>query len=95
MDNSPRATITLPNVLRAYADGQSTIECQGATVSELLDHLTTRFPAIRARILTDDGQIRRFVNIYLDDEDIRALQGPDTAVTSASTLTILSAVAGG
>ena len=87
-------TIRIPPTLRTEAGGEREVEAEGATVRELLDDLTERFPALRERIY-DDGQIARFVNVYLEGEDIRTLDGLDTPVGRRSTVILLPAMAGG
>ena len=86
--------IHIPTPLRQHTQGQSVVEAEGATVKGLLDDLSQRFPAINQRLF-DDGQIRRFVNVYLNDEDIRYLDNLSTAVKSGDEVSIIPAVAGG
>ena len=87
--------IKLPTVLRAHADGQSTVTVDGATVGEVFDALIQRYPALRGNLLDDAGGLHKFVNVYKDDDDIRYLDGLDTAVKDGDVLSILPAVAGG
>jgi MoaD family protein len=87
--------VKIPTQLRAVAEGTSETSLEGQTVKEVLDNLYERFGELRERISDDDGTLRRFVNIYLAGEDIRFLNGLDTAVTDGAELTILPAVAGG
>ncbi len=75
--------------------GAKTVEGQGATVGELLRDLEVRYPGFKAQISGDDGQLHRFVNVYLNDEDIRYLQSLDTPVGSGDVVSILPALAGG
>lgn len=87
--------VRLPTVLRAQADGQSTVEVAGATVREVLGHLVEAYPGLAPNILDDAGELRKFVNVYVDDEDIRFLDKLDTPVADGDEVAILPAVAGG
>jgi len=87
--------IKLPTVLRAHADGQSTVTVDGATVGEVFDALIQRYPALRGNLLDDAGGLHKFVNVYKDDDDIRYPDGLDTKVGNGDVLSILPAVAGG
>lgn len=87
-------TIRIPTPLRPYTEGSSAVAVDGATVGEALSDLTRRHPQLRPH-LYDGDQLRSFVNIYLNKEDVRGLQGPDTAVAASDTLMIIPAVAGG
>ena len=89
------AKVRIPGSLRAQVGGESTVEVDGATVEEVLDRLTTEHPGIRGRLLDDDGRLRRFVNIFVDDEDIRHRDGLRTPVGPGQQVSILPAVAGG
>jgi molybdopterin converting factor small subunit len=87
-------TVKLPTQLRASAGGQSSAQVQGATVGEALEALFAEHGELRERLM-QDGDLRRFVNVYLDDEDVRTLDGLSTPVPEGGQLTILPAVAGG
>jgi molybdopterin synthase sulfur carrier subunit len=87
-------TVKLPTQLRAAAGGQATAHVQGATVGEALESLFSEHGELRDRLM-QDGDLRRFVNVYLDDEDVRTLDGLATPVREGGQLTILPAVAGG
>jgi molybdopterin synthase sulfur carrier subunit len=87
-------TVKIPTQLRAATDGESTAAVDGATVGEVLDALYERFGELRSRI-AGDGGLRRFVNVYVGGEDIRFLDGLNTAVSDGDEVTILPAVAGG
>jgi molybdopterin converting factor small subunit len=89
------ATVRIPGSLRAQVGGASTLEIDGATVQEILDGLTTQHPDIRGRLLDDGGGLRRFVNVFVDDEDIRHRDGVHTPVEPGQRVSILPAVAGG
>jgi molybdopterin synthase sulfur carrier subunit len=87
-------TVKIPAQLRAVTDGEGEIEVDGATVGEALDAVFTDHEDLRERI-TEDGTLRRFVNVYVSGEDIRFQDGLDTAVNDGDEVTILPAVAGG
>jgi molybdopterin converting factor small subunit len=86
--------VRIPTILRTYTDGAKAVKADGATLSDLFGDLEARHPGLRARIV-DDGGLRRFVNVYLNDEDVRFLGGLDTPVADGDTVTVLPAVAGG
>ena len=86
--------VRIPPVLRGEAEGQRSLAVEAGTVREALETLVTRFPALRARILADDG-VPPFLNVFVDGEDIRLARGLDTAVDAHSTILLLPAVAGG
>ena len=87
--------IKLPTVLRAQADGQTSVAVDGATVGEVFTTLVERYPGLRGNLLDDSGTLHKFVNVYKDDDDIRYLEGLDTKVADGDVLSILPAVAGG
>ena len=87
--------VRLPTVLRAQAGGQSTLEMAGVTVGDVLRELVAQYPGMAGQVLTEDGSLHRFVNVYVDDDDIRYLSGLDTKVSDGATVSILPAVAGG
>ena len=86
--------VRIPTILRQYTDGQKAVEGNGDTLAALFTDLDTRHAGIRARIV-DGGELRRFVNVYLNDEDVRFLDGNNTTLTDGDNVTILPAVAGG
>jgi MoaD family protein len=88
-------TVKLPTQLRAAAGGSAETEVEGSTVGEVLDDLFERYAELRERISEDDGSLRRFVNVYVEGEDIRFLDGLETPVADGGEVTILPAVAGG
>jgi molybdopterin synthase sulfur carrier subunit len=88
-------TVKIPTQLRAATGGESVARVAGTTVAEVLDALFAQFGELRERISDEQGGLRRFVNVYLAGEDIRFLDGVDTAVPDGAELTILPAVAGG
>src|SRR3954469_9793278 len=88
-------TIHIPTPLRPFTDKQESVEVTGGTVGELLADLTQRYAGLRKHLYTDDGRLRNFVNVYLNDEDIRYLQKEQTPVKAGDSLSILPSVAGG
>ena len=86
--------VRIPPTLRDEAGGERQVLAEGGTVRELLDDLAERFPALGARIL-DNGGIAPFVNVYVEGEDVRTLEGLETEVTPGSTVILLPAMAGG
>lgn len=86
--------VQIPTPMRQHTDGQATVEANGDTVQAVLDDLGSKHPAITGRLF-DNGEIRRFVNIYLNDEDIRYLDNLSTAVKDGDDVAIIPAVAGG
>lgn len=87
--------VRIPAPLRAATAGQSEVSVVGADLASCLTQLEDRFPAIRARLRDPEGELRRFVNLYLNGEDIRFLQGLDTPVKPGDELSIIPAVSGG
>jgi molybdopterin converting factor small subunit len=88
-------SVRVPTILRTYTGGESEVSAEGSTVSELLDSLDASFPGIRARIIDEQGQIRRFVNVYVGNDDVRFLDGLDTGLADGAQVSIIPAVAGG
>ncbi|MER5972757.1 MoaD/ThiS family protein [Streptomyces sp. NPDC001922] len=86
--------VRIPTILRSYTDGQKVVEASGATLEELFADLESRHAGIRER-LVDGGELRRFVNVYLNDEDVRFLDGISTTLSDGDSVTVLPAVAGG
>lgn len=86
--------VRIPTILRSYTDGQKAVQGSGETLTELFADLDARHPGIQAR-LVDGGELRRFVNVYLNDEDVRFLDGIATKLADGDSVTILPAVAGG
>jgi len=86
--------VRIPTPLRRFVDGNSVLEAQGQTVSQVLGYLSQRYPGVVQR-LYDGGSLRPFINIYLNNEDIRFLQGEGTAVKDGDVISIVPAIAGG
>ncbi len=89
------ATIRIPPVLRPSVDGEKELIADGANVGEVLRSVAANHPATRDQLFSGDGELNRYVNVYLNDEDVRVLDGLDTPVGEADTLVILPAMAGG
>lgn len=88
-------TVKIPPVLRAHVGGESVVEAGGGTVGGVLDALVAAHEGLKAQLFDGEGQLNRFVNIYLNDEDVRLLDGLDTVAGDADTIVILPAMAGG
>ena len=89
------ASVRVPTILRTYTDDASQVSAEGTTLAEILDDLEANHPGIRARILDDNGKVRRFVNVYVGDEDVRFDKGLQTEVRDGQQVSIIPAVAGG
>jgi len=87
--------VRLPTVLRTHAGGAPVVRVDGATIGEVLAKLVAEYPGMSGQVLTEDGGLHKFVNIYVDDDDVRYLQGLDTPVPDGAEVSILPAVAGG
>ena len=88
-------TVRIPTQLRPLSGGSSEVSIDGTTVAEVLKALEAAYPGFADRLFDDTGRLRRFVNVFLDDEDIRFLEGVETPVPAGATLSIVPAVAGG
>ena len=88
-------TVNIPTVLRPQAGNHETLDLTGASVKEVLDALTRDYPELGKRLFKSSGEVNRFINIYLNDEDIRFLDNLDTAVKAGDELSIVPAIAGG
>jgi molybdopterin converting factor small subunit len=89
------ARVRLPTILRSYAAGQSTVDADGSTVGQVVDDLVARFPGMAGHLKAPDGGLHRFVNVYVNDEDVRYQGGLEAAVGDGDEVSILPAVAGG
>ena len=90
--------VRIPTILRTYTDGEKAVKGEGATLSEVIDHLEASHPGIKERLIeAKEGQsdLRRFVNVYVNDEDVRFTGGLATTVTDGDQVVVLPAVAGG
>jgi molybdopterin synthase sulfur carrier subunit len=88
-------SVRIPTILRTYTNGESEVAADGTTLSEVLASLEDRYPGIRARILDDQGAIRRFVNVYVGNDDVRFLEALDTSTPEGAQVSVIPAVAGG
>ncbi|WP_433341401.1 MoaD/ThiS family protein [Streptomyces sp. CA-253872] len=88
-------SVRIPTILRTYTGGQAEVPAEGTTVAEVLADLERNHAGISARVLDDGGKLRRFVNLYVNDDDIRFEQGLDTATPDGAGISIIPAVAGG
>jgi len=87
--------VRIPTILRSHTGGAKAVDGAGDTLAQLLSDLDTRYPGLRGRLLTPDGGLHRFVNVYVNDEDVRFLGALETKLSDGDTVTILPAVAGG
>lgn len=87
--------VRIPTILRGYTSGESEVCAQGTTVAEVIDDLDARFPGIKGRITDEAGQLRRFINVYAGNDDVRFLDDMATAVPDGSEISVIPAVAGG
>jgi molybdopterin synthase sulfur carrier subunit len=89
------SAVWIPQVLRSAVGGEKQVELDGSTVRELVDGLVVRFPALRSQLLTSEGDLNRFVNVYVNGQDVRYLDGLDTPVAPRDEVRLLPAMAGG
>lgn len=89
------STVFIPSVLRASVGGVKSLEVEGATIRAVVESLATRHPSLRGQLLTDDGDLNRFVNVYVNGQDVRYLDGLETTVAAADEVRLLPAMAGG
>ncbi len=87
--------VRIPTVLRPAVGGVSVLSIEGSTVGELLENLTTQYPATKGQLLNEDGTLHRFLNVYVNDDDVRYLGGTDAPIAEGDEVTLLPAVAGG
>ena len=88
-------SVRIPTILRTYTGGESEVSADGGTLAEVLDSLDGSYPGIKARILDDQGAIRRFVNVYVGNDDVRFLQALETSTPAGTQVSVIPAVAGG
>ena len=88
-------SVRIPTILRSYTGDSSQVTAEGATLAEVLDSLESSYPGLKARVVDEDGKLRRFVNIYVAEEDVRFAQGLDTTTPDGTQISIIPAVAGG
>jgi len=88
-------TVRVPTILRTYTGGAAEVSVEGATLADVVAALDAAHPGIAGRVLDDEGRLRRFVNVYVGDEDVRFAEGLGTATPDGSTVSVIPAVAGG
>ena len=88
-------TIRIPTTLRILTSGEAELEAEEGTVSQIISEICENYPDFQGRLVDDDGNLLRFVNVYVEDEDVRFLQGLETLVLDGQTISIIPAVAGG
>ncbi len=88
-------SLRIPTPLRTYTDGQSEIDLQGSTVHEVMDDLVAQHPALRPHLFNGEGQLRPFVNLFLNEDNVRDLQGMDTPLNEGDRLMLIPSIAGG
>ena len=89
------ARVRVPTILRTYTAGESEVTADGSTLSDVLDSLDASYPGIKARIVDEQGGLRRFVNVYVENDDVRFLDGLNTPVADNAQVSVIPAVAGG
>ena len=87
--------VRLPTVLRQHAAGQSSVRANGSTIGEVFEDLVRQFPLLANQVITEDGSLHKFVNVYRNDDDVRYLEKLDTKVSEGDTVSLLPSVAGG
>lgn len=88
-------SVRVPTILRTYTGGESEVSADGATLAEVLDSLDSSYPGIKGRIVDEEGALRRFVNVYVGNDDVRFLDGLQTATSDGTQISVIPAVAGG
>ena len=88
-------TVRIPTPLRKFTGGKEQVEVNGSTISEVVDDLEQNFPGMKEKLYDDKGSIRKFLNIYLNDEDIRFMESLDTLVKDGDSVSLIPAIAGG
>jgi molybdopterin converting factor small subunit len=88
-------SVRIPTILRTYTGGESEVSADGATLADVIDDLEANFSGIKARILDDQGAIRRFVNVYVGNDDVRFLENLETKTPEGTQVSVIPAVAGG
>ena len=88
-------SVRVPTILRPYTQGVSEVSAEGGTLSEVLESLDGSYPGIKGRVLDESGELRRFVNVYVDNDDVRFAEGLQTSIKDGGEVSIIPAVAGG
>jgi molybdopterin synthase sulfur carrier subunit len=89
------ATVRIPTILRTYTEGESEVTANGATLAEVLNDLDANYSGLKGRILDDQGELRRFVNVYVGNDDVRFLDNLETPTPDGTQISVIPAVAGG
>ncbi len=87
--------VRVPTILRTYTGGESEVDTEGSSLREVLDSLDASYPGIKGRIVDEQGALRRFVNVYVGNDDVRFLDGLDTSISDGTQISVIPAVAGG
>jgi molybdopterin synthase sulfur carrier subunit len=87
--------VRVPTALQKMTNNEGEVEVQGSSVEEIIEDMNTRFPGLKERLYDESGEIRRFINVYVNDEDIRFLEGAKTALKDGDEVSIIPAIAGG
>lgn len=87
--------VRIPTVFRKFTNNEAVVQVEGGTIADVIDQLDNRHPGLKAQLMTGEGDLHRFVNIYVNDEDARYLEKLDTKVTEGDTVSLLPSVAGG
>lgn len=87
--------VRIPTILRTYTGGESEVTATGSTLAEVIDDLDANYPGIKSRVLDDQGAIRRFVNVYVGNDDVRFIDGLSTPTAAGAQVSVIPAVAGG
>ena len=90
-----KVSIRIPTVLRTHVDGQTKVDMAGGTVGQVLGALLDAHPTLKGRLMDEQGEVNRFINVYLNDEDVRFLENLETSVKDGDTLMIVPSIAGG
>jgi sulfur-carrier protein len=88
-------TVRIPTPLRSITKGSAEVQAKGDTVGDIVDDLERQFPGLRERLMDESGELRRFINIYVNEEDIRFLDGKKTALKEGDSVSVVPAIAGG
>ena len=87
--------VKIPTVFRKFTGNEATVELEPGTIADLIDQIDSRYPGFKGQLIADDGQLHRFVNVYVNDEDARYLEKLDTKVSEGDKVSLLPSVAGG
>ena len=93
--NTGTVSVRVPTILRTYTGGAAEVAASGSTLTEVIDSLEASYPGIRGRVVDENGKLRRFVNVYVGDEDVRFADGLATPTPAGSSVSVIPAVAGG